>query len=192
MAPAQLLYAAPGADSEAAKTGARWLVLAEVPAAALQQALANPSAGFNAFEGDAGRLLDNMLRAARLPSAKSVHLVAIAREVRPPADASLPADSTSEPTSEPISLITDLAAALPALMAAAQPDLVLVMGRFAGQALLRADVPFGKLRGQTHSLLGKPVIVTYDAAYLLRQQLEKARAWHDLKLAMAIAAGVGG
>jgi DNA polymerase len=188
MAQAQLLYAATGADSEAAKTGARWLVLAEVPAAALQQALASPLAGFDALGGDAGKLLDNMLRAARLPSARSVHLVAIARDMRAPADAGLPASSTSNL----ISLSRDLAAALPALVAAVQPDLLLVMGRFAGQALLQSDLPFGKLRGQSHSLLGKPVIVTYDAAYLLRQQLEKARAWDDLRLAMSVAAGAGG
>ena len=49
--PAQALYA----DSAQAG-GARWLVLAQTPPAGLQAP---------AFEGDAGRLLDNLLRAAR-------------------------------------------------------------------------------------------------------------------------------
>ncbi|HAL40089.1 MAG TPA: uracil-DNA glycosylase, partial [Polaromonas sp.] len=50
--------------------GARWLVLAEVPAAALQ---AEP------FQGDAGKLLDNMLRAARMNQAGVVLLAPLVR-----------------------------------------------------------------------------------------------------------------
>ncbi len=160
---ALLLYAdaAPG-------KGARWLVLLEAPAAALQ------SASFNPFEGDAGKLLDNMLRAARLNLAGAAMLAPLVRQLS--ADASQGAD---------------LSVALPALLAAARPDLLLVMGRLAAQALLQSTAPFGKLRGQLHSLHGIKTIVTHDAAYLLRNPLEKARTWDDLCLAMDVAGNSG-
>ncbi len=142
--------------------GARWLVLAETPAAALQ---AEP---FNPFEGDAGRLLDNMLRAARLNKTGVVLLAPLVRHA---------ASGTA----------SGLSAALSALVARAQPDVVLVMGRLAAQALLQSSEPFGKLRGQVHSLHGTKTVLTYDATYLLRSPADKAKAWDDLCLAMSLA-----
>ncbi|UUZ61984.1 DNA polymerase [Polaromonas sp. P1(28)-13] len=139
-------------------------MLAETPAAALQ---AEP---FHPFEGDAGKLLGNMLRAARLNQAGSVLLAPLARLA-----AAGPAAA-------------GLSAALSALVARAQPDVVLVMGRLAAQALLQSSEPLGKLRGQVHSLHGAKTIVTYDANYLLRNPADKARAWDDLCLAMSLAA----
>ncbi|WP_411879602.1 uracil-DNA glycosylase family protein [Polaromonas sp. YR568] len=155
MGAAQALYA------EAAHAeGARWLVLAETPAAALQR---EP---FNPFEGEAGKLLDNMLRAARLNKAGVVLLAPLVRGAAAGGGAALPE-------------------ALPALLASAQPDVVLVMGRLAAQALLQSSEPFGKLRGQVHALHGAQTVVTYDATYLLRNSSDKAKAWDDLCLAMS-------
>ena len=79
-----------------------------------------------------------------------------------------------------------LPAALSALVASAQPDVVLVMGRLAAQALLQSNEPLGKLRGQVHRLHGAKTIVSYDANYLLRNPADKARAWDDLCLAMSL------
>lgn len=138
--------------------GARWLVLAETPASALD---APP------FQGDAGRLLDNMLRAARLHRAGSVLLAPLVRHAA--------AGSLAE-----------VQAALASLVAQAQPDVLLVMGRLAAQALLDTNAPFGKLRGQAHALHGANVVVTYDATYLLRSPADKAKAWDDLCLAMRL------
>lgn len=140
--------------------GARWLVLAETPAAAL----AGP-----VFQGDAGRLLDNMLRAARLDRAGLALFAPLAR---------LGAGAVTP----------DFLAALAALLARVQPDVVLLMGRLAALALLPTGEPFGKLRGQAHALHGKTTLVTYDAAYLLRTPADKAKAWADLCLAMRLAA----
>ena len=153
------LYADTARAADAA--GARWLVLAETPAAALN---ADP------FHGDAGKLLGNMLRAARLHQAGTVLFAPLARM------------AAAGP-------VTDLFAALSELVASARPDLVLVMGRLAAQTVLRSAEPFGKLRGQVHRLHGANTIVTYDAAYLLRTPGDKARAWEDLCLAMSLAAG---
>ena len=151
---AQALYA----DS-AQPGGARWLVLADTPAAALHAPV---------FEGDAGKLLGAMLRAARLPQAGAVLFAPL---VRPAAAAT-----------------QELPAALSALIAHARPDVVLVMGRLAALALLPSGEPFGKLRGKIHTLHGAKTVVTYDAAYLLRKPEDKAGAWSDLCLAMRLAA----
>ncbi|MEO7399781.1 MAG: uracil-DNA glycosylase family protein, partial [Polaromonas sp.] len=152
---AQLLYA----DS-AVPGGARWLVLAETPAAALQGPV---------FQGDAGRLLDNMLRAARLHLAGAAMHAPVVRHA-----AGAPGEAFS--------------AALAALISQAQPDIVLVMGRMASQALLRSTEPLGRLRGRVHALHGARAVVSYDATYLLRMPADKAKAWEDLRLAMGLRA----
>lgn len=153
MGEAQTLYA-----ETAQAGGARWLVLAETPAAALQAPL---------FHGDAGKLLDNMLRAARLNRAGAVLLAPLVRH------------AAAAPTEE-------FLAALSALIARAQPDIVLVMGRLAALALLQSTEPFGKLRGRVHTLHGARTLLTYDATYLLRSPADKAKAWDDLCLAMSL------
>ena len=155
------------ADAAKAQNGAgkRWLVLAETPASALQ---ATP---FDPFQGDAGKLLDNMLRAARLHQAGVVLLAPLTRQA---------AGADAGP---------DFSGSLAALVQGAQPDLVLVMGRLAAQALLQSTEPFGKLRGQVHTLHGSPLVATYDAPYLLRTQADKAKAWDDLCLALSVVAG---
>lgn len=152
---AQALYA-----QTAQAGGTRWLVLAETPASGLQQPV---------FEGDAGRLLDNMLRAARLHLADAVLFAPVVRHAAAPVTA-------------------EFSDALAALVERAQPDVVLVMGRLAALALLASQEPFGKLRGRVHDLHGAQTIVTYDAPYLLRTPGDKAKAWDDLCLAMSLSA----
>jgi uracil-DNA glycosylase len=59
-----------------------------------------------------------------------------------------------------------------------QPDLILALGRFAAQTLLAGVVPdvdklpLGKLRGQVYRVDGRPVVVSYHPAYLLRSPAE--------------------
>lgn len=71
-----------------------------------------------------------------------------------------------------------------------QPKIIVAMGRFAVQSLLKDSVPqvesipLGKLRGQIYNYRGIPVVVTYHPAYLLRSLAEKAKAWADLCLAL--------
>ncbi len=72
-----------------------------------------------------------------------------------------------------------------------QPRMILVLGRLAAQSVLHdslSDVehmPLGKLRGQVHQAYGRPVVVSYHPAYLLRTPSDKAKAWSDLCLAMS-------
>lgn len=160
---AQALYA----DSSAKDSAARWLVLMEAPASVLQRP------AFTPFEGDVGKLLDNMLRAASLHKAAAVLLAPLVRQ----------AGGGKEPAG---SAQANLPAALAQLLASARPDVVLVMGRMAAQALLQSNDAFGRLRGQVHQLHGAATIVTHDAAYLLRTPMDKAKAWDDLCLAMSL------
>ncbi len=148
----QTLYAA-----TAVETSARWLVLLEAPASALQD-------NFNPLDGDAGKLLDNMLRAAKLHTTGAVLLAPL---VRAGTGGDLP------------SAITDL-------LASAKADVVLVMGRLAAQALLQSTEPLAKLRDQTHTVQGQSVIITIDPAYLLRNPQDKAKAWDDLCLGLSL------
>ena len=143
-------------------SAARWLVLIESPVSALNEA-------FNPFDGEAGKLLDNMLRAAKLHTAGRAMLAPLVRGS---------------------SAAGDLPAELAGIFASAQADVVLVMGRLAAQALLQSTEPLAKLRGHTHQLLGSPTVVTIDPAYLLRNPLDKAKAWDDLCLAISVAGPV--
>ena len=169
---AQLLYANAAPPGEGAAAGPRWLLLGETPAASLRKPVFDP------FEGDAGKLLGNMLRAAGLHKsgqpgeAGAVLLAPLAR---------LAAGGVS-----PAALPAELAA----LIAQTRPDVIVVMGRLAAQAVLQSGDPLGKLRGQVHTLHGVKTVVTYDAAVLLRSPQDKAKAWEDLCLAMELAAQI--
>ena len=169
---AQLLYAS-ATPPDAGVAGPRWLLLVETPAASLRKP------AFDPFDGDAGKLLGNMLRAAGLHKsgqpgeAGTVLLAPLAR---------LAAGGVS-----PAALPAELAAELAALIAQTRPDVILVLGRLAAQAVLQSSEPLGKLRGRVHLLHGVKTVVTYDAAVLLRNPQDKAKAWEDLCLAMELA-----
>ena len=155
------LGAARAVYEPAAGASARWLLLIETAA---DSAAADPLAG------DTGKLLDNMLRAAGLPNSARAAWVPVQRL------ATAAGPDSGEPG-------LALALSLNALVQAEKPDVLLIMGRLAAQALLQTAEPLGKLRGQKHQLAGVPAFVTYDAAYLLRSLPDKARAWDDLCLA---------
>jgi DNA polymerase len=134
------------------------------------------------FVGAAGQLLDRMLAALSLTRAADGELpreqrvyIANTLKCRPPGN--------RNPTPE------ELAKCEPFLVRQIElvrPRLILAMGRFAVQALLRSDEPIGKLRGRVHRYQGLPLIVTYHPAYLLRNLPEKAKAWDDLCLAAEV------
>jgi uracil-DNA glycosylase len=154
---------------------AHWMVVGEAPGEQ-EDAQGEP------FVGKSGQLLDNMLRALGLSrdflkddtQADPSKCVYIANSVkcRPPGNRNPAPDELAE--CEPF-LIRQVALL--------KPKIILAMGRFAVQSLLRSSDPIGKLRGRVHHYQGVPLIVTYHPAYLLRNLEEKARAWDDLCLA---------
>lgn len=150
----------PKATNPAPANTIRWLLVAELAPGATQP-----------LEGEAGQLLDNMLRAAGMHLDAGLTFVAVQR------------GRGGEVASEDAGLAEQLAL----LVDAEQPSGVLVMGRLAAQALLPSPEPFAKRRGQALVFKGKPLLLMNDTTYLLRNLPEKAKAWEDLCLARAIA-----
>jgi DNA polymerase len=68
------------------------------------------------------------------------------------------------------------------------------MGRVAAQSLLATDATVASLRGRVHRIVVEerliPVVVTYHPAYLLRNLIDKAKAWADLCFAREVYARV--
>jgi len=154
--PAQALYPAADPAHTHAGLGRGWLIVAE------SMTPAEP------LGGDAGRLLDNMLRAMQLHRHPRVFLAALER--------SAPGTEAS----------ADIPAALADAVAQLQPAMVLVLGHVAARAALGRTEPLGRLRAGPHVLAGCPAVVTYDPAFLLRSQDNKAAAWADLCRALAM------
>jgi uracil-DNA glycosylase len=143
-----------------------WLVVGEAPGAE-EDRRGEP------FVGQAGQLLDAMLRAIGLDRTRNVYIANILKS-RPPGN--------RDPKPE------EVAACLPYLkrqIELLQPKLILTVGRIAAQNLLDTEAPLGRLRGQVHYFgeLNTPLVVTYHPAYLLRTPADKRKAWEDLKFA---------
>lgn len=66
-----------------------------------------------------------------------------------------------------------------------RPKIIIALGRFAAQSLLKTTRPIGKLRGEVfhYADTSIPLVVTYHPAYLLRNPVDKRKAWVDLLLA---------
>jgi DNA polymerase len=143
---------------------ADWMVVGEAPGEQEDQQ-GEP------FVGPSGKLLDNMLRAIGLDRGRDVYIANVLK-CRPPGN------RNPEPQ--------EMAQCEPFLrrqIEQLQPRIILAMGRFAVQSLLRTQEPVGKLRGRVHDYQGVPLVVTYHPAYLLRNLPDKAKAWADLCLA---------
>jgi len=158
-------------------TTAHWMVVGEAPGE--QEDIQGEP-----FVGKSGQLLDNMLKALGLsrreatpPDPARQVYIANTLKCRPPGNRNPEPDELAQ--CEPF---------LVRQIALVKPKIILAMGRFAVQALLRSNEPVGRLRGRVHRYQGVPLIVTYHPAYLLRNLEDKARAWEDLCLAAETAA----
>jgi uracil-DNA glycosylase len=151
---------------------AHWMIVGEAPGE-------NEDLQGEPFVGASGQLLEAMLKSIGLTrqQAEASQQVYIANTIkcRPPRNRNPSADEMQR--CEPY---------LVRQIALVQPKVILAMGRFAVQSLLRTDEAIGRLRGRVHQYEGVPLIVTYHPAYLLRNPIDKARAWEDLCLAMEV------
>ncbi|MBN4665999.1 uracil-DNA glycosylase [Pandoraea nosoerga] len=145
---------------------ADWLLVGEAPGQ--QEDLQGEP-----FVGQAGKLLDNMLRAVTLRRGENVYIANVLK-CRPP--------NNRDP--EP-GEVTNCEPYLKRQVALLKPRVIVVMGRFAAQSILRTQASIASLRGRVHEYEGVPVIVTYHPAYLLRSLPDKAKAWTDWCLARA-------
>jgi uracil-DNA glycosylase len=143
---------------------AEWMFIGEAPGAE-EDARGEP------FVGQAGRLLDNMLAALGISRQKNVYIANVLK-CRPPGN------RTPEPQE-----VESCRPYLERQIALVGPRLVIALGKSAASLLLGTDASIASLRGRVHRYQGRPLIVTYHPAYLLRSLPEKAKAWEDLVLA---------
>ncbi|MCT9118379.1 uracil-DNA glycosylase [Cupriavidus gilardii] len=143
---------------------ADWMLVGEAPGE-------NEDRQGEPFVGQAGKLLDNMLASLQLARGRNVFIANVLK-CRPPGN------RNPEPAE-----VEQCEPFLRRQIALVRPRLIVVLGRFAAQTLLRTTTPISKLRGTVHRYEGIPVVVTYHPAYLLRTLSDKARAWEDLCLA---------
>jgi DNA polymerase len=154
---------------------AEWMLVGEAPGAE-EDARGEP------FVGQAGKLLDNMLASIGLTrDGETPQSVFIANVLK-----CRPANNRNPEPAE----VAQCEPFLRRQVELVDPKVVLVMGRFAAQALLGTDASIASLRGQVHHIdvAGRrvPVVVTYHPAYLLRNLGEKARSWADLCFAREV------
>ncbi|KVO77052.1 uracil-DNA glycosylase [Burkholderia ubonensis] len=143
---------------------ADWMLIGEAPGE-------NEDKQGEPFVGQAGKLLDNMLQSLSLERGANVYIANVIK-CRPPGNRNPEPDEVAR--CEPY---------LQRQVALVKPKLIVALGRFAAQTLLKTDASIASLRGRVHAYEGVPVIVTYHPAYLLRSLQDKSKAWADLCLA---------
>jgi DNA polymerase len=67
-----------------------------------------------------------------------------------------------------------------------KPKVIIALGKFGAQTLLRTDAPISRLRGQVHDFRGAKLIPTFHPAYLLRNPSSKREVWEDMKMARGL------
>jgi uracil-DNA glycosylase family 4 len=151
---------------------ARWMLIGEAPGA-------DEDASGEPFVGQAGKLLDQMLASIGLSRERDVFITNVLK-CRPPGNRDpepLEAATCSEYLYRQIDLL--------------QPDLIVLLGRFAMQSVLKTGATIASLRQQVHHYTGSgaqiPIVCTYHPAYLLRNLPEKRKSWEDLCLALDVA-----
>lgn len=71
---------------------------------------------------------------------------------------------------------------------AIKPKVIVALGKFGAQTLLRTVEPISKLRGRVFDYRGSKLIPTFHPAYLLRNPPAKREVWEDMKLVRALLA----
>ncbi len=120
------------------------------------------------FVGRAGQLLTKMIEAMGYRR-EDIYIANILK-CRPPGNRNPEPDEVA--ACEPF---------LRKQLAALRPRMIVALGKFAAQCLLRDDTPISRLRGSLRTYEGIQLMPTFHPAYLLRDQNRKKEAWADLK-----------
>ena len=70
-----------------------------------------------------------------------------------------------------------------------KPKVIVALGKFAAQCLLRSNDPITRIRGREFKYRDAILIPTYHPAYLLRTPSAKREVWEDMKRVRAILQG---
>jgi DNA polymerase len=130
------------------------------------------------FVGKAGQLLTKMIEAMGYRR-EDVYICNVLK-CRPPGNRNPEPDEVA--ACEPF---------LKRQLGAIRPRMIVALGKFAVQCLLRDDSPISRLRGNFRTYEGIPLMPTFHPAYLLRDPSKKKLAWQDLKDVNAALARVG-
>jgi uracil-DNA glycosylase len=125
------------------------------------------------FVGRAGQLLTKIIEAIGL-SRQDVYIANIIK-CRPPGNRNPEPDEVEQ--CEPF---------LFRQVAAIKPKVIVALGKFAAQSLLRTTDPITRLRGRSFNYRGATLIPTFHPAFLLRNPAAKRDVWEDMKKVRAI------
>jgi DNA polymerase len=67
-----------------------------------------------------------------------------------------------------------------------KPKVIVTLGKFAAQTLLRTEDPISRIRGRVFNYRGAQLIPTFHPAYLLRNPSAKREVWEDMKLVRSL------
>jgi len=125
------------------------------------------------FVGRAGQLLTKIIEAIGM-TREQVYIANIIK-CRPPGNRNPEPDEIAE--CEPF---------LFRQIDAIQPKVIVPLGKFAAQSLLKTVDPITKLRGRQFDYRGAVLIPTFHPAYLLRNPSAKREVWEDMKKVRSI------
>jgi len=70
-----------------------------------------------------------------------------------------------------------------------KPKVIVALGKFAAQSLLKTTEPITRLRGREYKFRNAILMPTFHPAFLLRNPSSKREVWEDMKRVRAILAG---
>jgi DNA polymerase len=120
------------------------------------------------FVGRAGQLLTKIIEAIDL-SRDDVYIANVIK-CRPPGNRNPEPDEIA--TCEPF---------LFQQIDVIKPKVIVTLGKFAAQTLLRTEEPISRIRGRIFDYRGAKLIPTFHPAYLLRNPTSKREVWEDMK-----------
>jgi uracil-DNA glycosylase len=124
------------------------------------------------FVGRAGQLLTDIIERGMGMSRNDVYICNVIK-CRPPGNRNPEPDEVS--TCEPF---------LFRQIDLVRPKVIVGLGTFAVQALLKVKTPISKLRGNWHEMRGIKMMPTFHPAYLLRNPADKRLVWADIQEVM--------
>jgi DNA polymerase len=130
------------------------------------------------FVGRAGQLLTKIIEAIDLRR-EDVYIANVIK-CRPPENRNPEPDEVD--TCEPF---------LFRQIDAIRPTVIVALGKFAAQALLRSKAPISALRGRVYEYRGAKLVATFHPAFLLRSPGYKREAWEDMKKVRTLLADAG-
>jgi DNA polymerase len=69
---------------------------------------------------------------------------------------------------------------------AVRPEVIVALGTFAAQTLLRTKTPISRLRGQLFEYQGARLVPTFHPSFLLRNPSSKRDVWQDMKTVLTL------